>query len=97
MTAEDRVQAVAEFGFTERQARFLVLVMRPRPSPASFMARRRVPFFGSSSAGGTRLRTRADTIVGGSITSITSDCTGPSVNRIARIADQCPPGASASG
>jgi hypothetical protein len=28
MTAEDRVKAVAEFGFTERQARFLVLVMR---------------------------------------------------------------------
>ena len=28
MTAEDRVNAVAEFGFTPRQARFLVLVMR---------------------------------------------------------------------
>src|SRR6202140_4986055 len=28
MTAEDRVKTVAEFGFTERQARFLVLVMR---------------------------------------------------------------------
>jgi hypothetical protein len=28
MTTEDRVKAVAEFGFTERQARFLVLVMR---------------------------------------------------------------------
>ena len=28
MTANDRVNAVAEFGFTERQARFLVLVMR---------------------------------------------------------------------
>lgn len=28
MTAEDRVSAVAEFGFTGRQARFLVLVMR---------------------------------------------------------------------
>jgi hypothetical protein len=28
VTAEDRVKAVAEFGFTERQARFLVLVMR---------------------------------------------------------------------
>ena len=27
MTAEDRVHAVAEFGFTERQARFLVTVM----------------------------------------------------------------------
>lgn len=27
MTAEDRVKAVAEFGFTERQARFLVTVM----------------------------------------------------------------------
>ena len=28
MTTDERVQAVAEFGFTERQARFLVLVMR---------------------------------------------------------------------
>ena len=28
MTDEDRVKAVAELGFTERQARFLVLVMR---------------------------------------------------------------------
>jgi hypothetical protein len=28
MTAEDRIKAIAEFGFTERQARFLVLVMR---------------------------------------------------------------------
>src|ERR1700692_4884588 len=28
MTTEDRVKTVAEFGFTERQARFLVLVMR---------------------------------------------------------------------
>ena len=28
VTADDRVRAVAEFGFTERQARFLVLVMR---------------------------------------------------------------------
>src|ERR1700732_3599510 len=28
MTAGDRVKAVANFGFTERQARFLVLVMR---------------------------------------------------------------------
>jgi hypothetical protein len=27
MTAEERVKAVAEFGFTERQARFLVTVM----------------------------------------------------------------------
>lgn len=28
MTADDRVRAVAQFGFTPRQARFLVLVMR---------------------------------------------------------------------
>jgi hypothetical protein len=28
MSTHDRIQAVAEFGFTERQARFLVLVMR---------------------------------------------------------------------
>ena len=28
MTAEDRVRAIAEFGFTQRQARFLVMVMR---------------------------------------------------------------------
>jgi hypothetical protein len=28
MTADERVRAVAEFGFTQRQARFLVLVMR---------------------------------------------------------------------
>ena len=28
MTTAERVQAVADYGFTERQARFLVLVMR---------------------------------------------------------------------
>jgi hypothetical protein len=28
MTAEDRVKTVADFGFTDRQARFLVMVMR---------------------------------------------------------------------
>ena len=28
MTADERFQAIAEFGFTERQARFLALVMR---------------------------------------------------------------------
>ncbi|HYU80784.1 MAG TPA: hypothetical protein VEK56_17470 [Vicinamibacterales bacterium] len=28
MTGTERVQAVVEYGFTERQARFLVLVMR---------------------------------------------------------------------
>ena len=28
MTAEDRVNPVVKFGFTERQARFLVTVMR---------------------------------------------------------------------
>ena len=28
MTSRERVQAVADYGFTERQARFLVLVMR---------------------------------------------------------------------
>jgi hypothetical protein len=28
LTAEERVKAVLDFGFTERQARFLVLVMR---------------------------------------------------------------------
>ena len=28
MTTDERVQAVVDFGFTERQARFLVLVMR---------------------------------------------------------------------
>ena len=28
MTARDRVDAVIDYGFTERQARFLVLVMR---------------------------------------------------------------------
>jgi hypothetical protein len=28
MTAEERVSAIAEFGFTQRQARFLVIVMR---------------------------------------------------------------------
>lgn len=28
MTTQERIQAVADYGFTERQARFLVLVMR---------------------------------------------------------------------
>ena len=28
MTTSERVQAIADYGFTERQARFLVLVMR---------------------------------------------------------------------
>lgn len=32
MSPEDRVKAVAEFGFTERQARFLVTVMLHSPA-----------------------------------------------------------------
>jgi len=28
MTTDERVQAIADYGFTERQAQFLVLVMR---------------------------------------------------------------------
>jgi hypothetical protein len=47
MTTTERVQAVADYGFTEREARFLVLVMRHAglcgsgstpPTPASPMA-----------------------------------------------------------
>ena len=50
MTSDERVQAVAKFGVTERQARFLVTVMRhsgsaccdsTAPSPASSTGRRR--------------------------------------------------------
>ena len=28
MTAQERLQAIVEYGFTDREARFLVLVMR---------------------------------------------------------------------
>jgi hypothetical protein len=42
MNFDERVQAVSEYGFTERQARFLVTVMRTRAC-VSRVSTRRLP------------------------------------------------------
>ena len=100
MTAEDRVQAVAEFGFTERQARFLVLVMRhagvcvPRQyaSFAGIGERRREGervLREARHRAGTRSPAAASTTARGSITSITSRSIAPSANPRVATAGRC--------
>ena len=77
MTYEARVQAVIDFGFTERQARFLVTVMLhsglcvPRQygaSPAPRTATRSPSSSTSSSSSATRARAAAFTTARSSIT-----------------------------
>lgn len=105
MSAENRVSTVAEFGFTPRQARFLVMVMRHADvcllrQYSAFAGivhgQKTRAFFRSSSAVGTHQCTSVGTIARASTTSTTTRCTRPSVNPIAAIAGPCPPGASPS-
>ena len=98
MTVEDRTSAVAEFGFTQRQARFLALgdAARRRLPPAAVLdVRRHRPraedarVFPQARQPAVRVGVRrADTIADGSITSIITGCTEPSTNRTARIVDR---------
>jgi hypothetical protein len=93
LTHEERVQAVVGLEFTDRQARFLVLVLRmsgvcvPRQY-ATFAGiahggKKCNAFFDKLVRRGTQSRTRACTIVRGSTTSITGHCIPPSVNSVA--------------
>jgi hypothetical protein len=105
MTAEDRISAVAEFGFTRRQARFLTLVMRHAgvcllrqysTFAGIVYGQKRRMFFQKLVSRGYASRTRADTISGASITCTTSRCTELLTNRTTRIADRSPQRASRS-
>ena len=59
MTAAERVQAVADYGFTEREARFLVLVMRH----AGLCVRRQYAAFAGIANGGDRCNALFDKLV----------------------------------
>ena len=99
LTADERVKAVIEFGFTERQARFLVLVMRH----AGVCVPRQYASFAGVAHGGAKCNAFFDKLVQpwiavagdasttahGSITCITSRCTTSSANRIASGAARC--------
>ena len=60
MTARDRVDAVIDYGFTERQARFLVLVMRH----AGLCVRRQYAAFAGIANGGEKCNAFFDKLVG---------------------------------
>jgi hypothetical protein len=59
LTAAERVQAVADYGFTEREARFLVLVMRH----AGLCVRRQYAAFAGIANGGDRCNALFDKLV----------------------------------
>src|SRR5204862_6327664 len=95
LTPDDRVRAVVDLGFTERQARFLVTVMlhsgvcllRQYTAFAGVVHGQKTSnFFRSSSAADTPRRTRADTTAGASITCIRRRFTEPSARPTAGIA-----------
>ena len=98
MTTEDRVKVVAEFGFTSRQARFLVMVMRYAgvcllrqysTSAGIVHGQKTRAFFSEARQPSVRVRVPLpDTIADASIMSITTGCTGPSVSPIAPIVDR---------
>ena len=86
-----RMEAIAAFGFTERQARFLLNVLLHsgvfverqylQPSPASSTARRARTSSRRSSSGDSRRRSpRASSIAGGCFTSTTSRSGRPSAS-----------------
>ena len=99
MTHDERIRAVIDFGFTERQARFLVLVLRhggvcvPRHTRASLASRTvgggATRSSTGSSGAATHTRSAACTTERGSITCITSRCTTPSAKPPARIVVEC--------
>ena len=59
MTTDERVQAVADYGFTERQARFLVLVMRH----AGLCVKRQYAGFAGIANGGEKCNAFFDKLV----------------------------------
>ena len=106
MTTAERVSAVADYGFSERQARFLVLVMRHaglcveaavrRPSPGSRTAVRSATRFSPSSSAADS-PSQADCIQTArtSITSTTNRSITPSANLIRRYRRAVPARAAA--
>lgn len=69
MTAEERVQGVVEFGFTERQARFLALVMRH----AGVCVGRQYARFANVAHGGAKCNAFFGKLVAGGY-AVASDC-----------------------
>ena len=99
MTADERVQAVVKFGFTERQARFLVAVMlhsgvcllRQYTAFAGIVHGQKTrKFFAKLVRHGTPLRTRVATTEEAFITCSTSRSIEPSARPTAGFADPCP-------
>jgi hypothetical protein len=105
MTAEDRVKTVANLGFTERQARFLVLVMRhaeicvPRQYAAfagTAYGRRVNALFDSLVERGYATSAAACTTERAFITCVITRSIAPSVNLIAGTVARCRQRPSAS-
>jgi hypothetical protein len=69
LTATERVQAVADYGFTERQARFLVLVMRH----AGLCVKRQYAAFAGIANGGDKCNAFFDKLVNRGY-AVTADC-----------------------
>lgn len=69
MTQTERVQAVVEYGFTERQARFLVLVMRH----AGLCVKRQYAAFAGIANGGEKCNAFFDKLVRRGV-AVTADC-----------------------
>jgi hypothetical protein len=69
LTTSERVQAVADYGFTERQARFLVLVMRH----AGLCVKRQYAEFAGIANGGEKCNAFFDKLVRRGF-AITTDC-----------------------
>src|SRR5438094_259209 len=69
MTTHERVQAVADYGFTERQARFLVLVMRH----AGLCVKRQYAAFARIAPGGEKCNAFFDKLVQRGY-AVSSDC-----------------------
>ena len=69
MMSEERVQAIADYGFTERQARFLVLVMRH----AGVCVKRQYAMFAGIANGGEKCNAFFNKLVGRGY-AVASDC-----------------------
>ena len=102
----DRIQAVTEFGFTERQARFLVLVMQHAGSafrvnmhalPASRTGQSATPFSTGSFDAASRTPLTAFTIARGCATSIPKRRTTSSATPGAGTAGRCHHASRSSG
>lgn len=69
MTTSERVQAIADYGFTERQARFLVLVMRH----SGLCVKRQYAAFAGIACGGQKCNAFFDKLVHRGF-AVASDC-----------------------